>query len=104
MKSKHAVFRIIAGFAYFELRNAVANGAMTGGYPDIRNPWRTAAAGSFEAPGVEPCFVGETAKDQAISYADGRTAHRVGEIRVFNAAGEVEQVIPFDKRAENQRV
>ena len=31
-------------------------------------------------------------------------AHRHGEIRVFNAAGELEQAIPFDERSARQRV
>ena len=58
----------------------------------------------FEAPGVAPYFTEGDAKQSAISYAKGRTAHRYGEIRVFNAAGELEQTISFDERAEQQRV
>lgn len=58
----------------------------------------------FEAPGVQPWFKEKNAKQQAIDYARGRTAHRHGEIRVFNAAGELEQAIPFDERAERQRM
>jgi hypothetical protein len=43
----------------------------------------------FEAPGVLPYWRGEKAKERAISYARNcRTAHRHGEIRVLNAAGE----------------
>ncbi len=53
----------------------------------------------LEAPGVKPYFVGKGAKGSAIDYAKGRTAHRVGEIRVFNAAGDLEEAIPFDERA-----
>jgi hypothetical protein len=53
---------------------------------------------------VAPYFTENNAKQQAIDYARGRTAHRVGEIRVLSAAGELEQVIPFDSRAEQQRV
>jgi hypothetical protein len=56
----------------------------------------------FEAPGVQPFFVGRDAKRSAIDYAQSRTAHRAGEIRVLNAAGELEQTIPFDHRAVRQ--
>jgi hypothetical protein len=38
----------------------------------------------FDAPGVEPYF-GE--RQQAIDYAESRTAQRKGEIRIVNAAG-----------------
>ena len=58
----------------------------------------------FEAPGVQPYFTEGDAKQSAISYARGRTAHRVGEIRVYDAAGELEQSIPFDNRRERHRV
>ena len=57
-----------------------------------------------EAPGVAPYFTEGDAKRSAISYAKGRTAHRHGEIRVLNAAGELEQLIPFDNRGERQSV
>lgn len=52
----------------------------------------------FEAPGVQPYFVHPNAKQLAIDYALCRTAHRVGEVRVFNAAGAIEETIPFDQR------
>lgn len=52
----------------------------------------------FESPGVQPFFTGSEGRQQAINYAQGRTAHRFGEIRVFNAGGELEQSIPFDAR------
>ena len=58
----------------------------------------------FEAPGVAPYFTEGDAKQSAISYAKGRTAHRHGEIRLFNAVGELEQAIPFDERSARQRV
>ncbi len=58
-----------------------------------RNGWQC-----FEAPGVEPYYVGPAARRQAIDYAKQRTAHRHGEIRVLNAAGETEETIPFDER------
>jgi hypothetical protein len=53
----------------------------------------------FEAPGVVPYFTGADARGSAIRYAQGRTAHRFGEIRVYNAAGELEETIAFDERA-----
>ena len=37
-------------------------------------------------------------------YAMGCIAHRHGEIRMFNAAGELEESIPFDERSAKQRV
>ena len=58
----------------------------------------------IEAPGVKPYFTEGNAKQQAIDYAKSRTAHRHGEIRVFNAAGELEQAIPFGEKPEQQRV
>ena len=58
----------------------------------------------FEASGVAPYFVHPNAQQLAISYAKGRTAHRHGEIRVLNAAGEIEQTIPFDGRSGPQGV
>jgi len=48
----------------------------------------------FEAPGVEPVF---PAKDQAISYAQGRACFRSGEIRIFDSSGNVDRVIPFNE-------
>jgi hypothetical protein len=53
----------------------------------------------YEGPGVEPYFTGADGRAAAISYAKGRTAHRYGEIRVFNAAGDIEETIAFDERA-----
>jgi hypothetical protein len=35
-------------------------------------------------------------KEDAIRYATGRVCFRSGEIRVLDAAGAVERVIPFD--------
>ncbi len=52
----------------------------------------------FEAPGVQPYYTGPCAKEHSIVYAKGRVAHRFGEIRIFNAGGELEQSIPFDDR------
>ena len=47
----------------------------------------------FEAPGVEPVF---REKDQAINYAENRACFRSGEVRIFDASGNIERVIPFD--------
>ncbi|MDQ6940167.1 MAG: hypothetical protein M3119_08440 [Verrucomicrobiota bacterium] len=59
----------------------------------------------FEAAGVEPYWLGPTAKENAVSYArDCRTANRAGEIRLLNVAGVVEEVIPFDERTNKMRV
>ena len=60
--------------------------------------------GARLTPSAQPHFAEGDAKQSAISYAKGRTAHRHGEIRVFNAAAELEQSIAFDNRAERQRV
>jgi hypothetical protein len=48
----------------------------------------------FEAPGVEPVF---PQKDQAIFYAETRVCFRSGEIRVFDASGQLERTIAFDE-------
>ena len=59
----------------------------------------------FEAPGVQPFWCGEKAKEHAIRYAQTcRTAQRHGEIRVLNAGGEIEESIAFDERANRMRV
>ncbi len=58
----------------------------------------------FAAPGVAPYFTESDARQRAIRYARGRTAGRAGEIRVFDAAGKLEQVIAFDERSDPQRV
>jgi hypothetical protein len=51
----------------------------------------------LEAPGVAPYFTRNAREASAISYAKGRTAHRFGKIRLFNAAGELEQANPLDE-------
>lgn len=59
----------------------------------------------FEAPGIQPYWVGPKAKEHAVHYARNcRTAQRHGEIRVLNAAGDTENVIVFDERANCLRV
>ncbi len=66
----------------------------------FRNGWQC-----FEAPGVQPYWVGDKAKTHAISYArDCRIANRNGEIRVMNAAREVEETIAFDERTNRMRI
>ena len=50
----------------------------------------------FEAPGVQPYWTGQTAKDDAIGYATARAKFGRGEIRVLNNVGEVERVISYD--------
>ena len=49
-----------------------------------------------EAPGVQPYWTGENAKQSAIGYATARAKFGRGEIRVLNADGLIEQVIDFD--------
>ena len=51
---------------------------------------------AFEAPGVQPYFTGPDAKERALNYAHQRCGFRKGEIRVFDAAGVLEQAMPFD--------
>jgi len=51
----------------------------------------------FEAPGVQPYWTGEDAKQSAIDYARARSKFGRGEIRVFNADGSVERIIPFEE-------
>jgi hypothetical protein len=52
----------------------------------------------FETLGVEPVFAGLNGRDQAIDYAKTGQGYSQGEIRVFNGAGEVVEMIPFDDR------
>ncbi len=51
----------------------------------------------FEAPGVEPYWTGETAKENAINYAKGRACFRSGEIRILDSAGNIEHTIHFNE-------
>jgi len=55
----------------------------------FRNGWKC-----FEAPGVEPVFMGQ---EDAIRYAQGRACFRSGEIRVLDPTGAVERIIPFNE-------
>ena len=48
----------------------------------------------FEAPGVEPVFLG---KRQAIDYAQTRACFRSGEIRVLDSSGNIERSIAFNE-------
>ena len=47
----------------------------------------------FEAPGVGPYWTGESAKDDAIGYAQARAKFGRGEIRILAVAGTVGRVI-----------
>ena len=46
----------------------------------------------------------DEARRQVIDYAKSRTSNHVGEIRVLNAAGEVEKTVTFDERTNRMRV
>ena len=46
-----------------------------------------------EGPGVQPYWVGDTAKQSAIDYAKARAKFGHGEIRVFKEDGSAENVI-----------
>ena len=50
----------------------------------------------FEAPGVEPYWIGDSAKEDAIGYAKARAKFGRGEIRVLNKDGSIEHSIAFD--------
>jgi hypothetical protein len=49
---------------------------------------------------VQPYYTGPNAKENAIGYAQGRTAMRTGEIRIYDSAGQLEQTIPFDHHGQ----
>lgn len=54
---------------------------------------------AYEAPCVEPAFIGSEAKEKALSYALNRFGGRTGEVHVYDATGAViEQTIPVDGR------
>jgi len=55
----------------------------------FRNGWQV-----YEAHGVQPVFLSQ---EQAIDYAKGRAYFRSGEIRIVDASGATERVIPFDE-------
>ena len=57
----------------------------------------------FEAPGVQPYWAGEDAKQSAIDYARARAKFGRGEIRVLNPDGTVESIVPFDGSGPNSR-
>jgi hypothetical protein len=59
-----------------------------------RGGWRC-----FEAAGVQPFWIGNGAKKDAISYAKGRAKYGRGEIRVLNPDGSIECIIPFGESA-----
>jgi len=49
----------------------------------------------FEAPGVQPYWTGENAKQSAIGYALARAKFGRGEIRVRNPDRSIQRTIPF---------
>ena len=51
----------------------------------------------FEGNGNEPYF---SEREQAIHYAESRTALRRGEIRILNTHGEIDETIAFDERSD----
>jgi hypothetical protein len=53
-----------------------------------RNGWQC-----FEAPGVQPYWTGESAKEDAIGYAKARAKFGHGEIRVLKQDGSIEEMI-----------
>lgn len=54
-----------------------------------------------EGPGVQPYYLGDGAIESALSYARERMrSRRRGEIRVVNAAGEVQRQIKFERGDE----
>lgn len=59
-----------------------------------RNGWQC-----FEGPGVGPYWVGDTAKADAPSYGSERAKSDGSEVRVLNAAGEVEETLRFNQLA-----
>lgn len=66
---------------------------------DVR-PHRGRFWKAFEAPGVQPYYIGPNGKDHAIDYATQRLAARVGLVRVWNAAGVLERSIETDPIAQ----
>ena len=54
----------------------------------------------YEGPGVGPYWIGEHAKEDAISYARERAKFGRGEIRVLNHDGKLQTIIPFNKTPE----
>ena len=53
-----------------------------------RNGWQC-----FEAQGVAPYWVGQSARQDAVGYATARAKFGKGEIRVLNNTGEVVETI-----------
>jgi hypothetical protein len=55
----------------------------------------------FEAPSVEPLFIGRDGRRLAIDYAKTREGFSRGEIRVLNDIGEIVETISFDDKNKN---
>src|SRR5438105_12505601 len=57
----------------------------------------------YEGPGIGPYWIGDTAKEDAISYATARAKFGRGEIRVLNHDATVQTIIPLNKSPEAMR-
>lgn len=55
----------------------------------------------YEGPGVGPYWTGESAKNDAVGYANARAKFGRGEIRVLNHDAKVETIIPLNKSTES---
>jgi hypothetical protein len=60
-------------------------------------PHRSGGWECYEAPGVQPYFREGNGKESAIEYATGRMKGRRGEIRIYDAAGQLERTERFGK-------
>jgi hypothetical protein len=54
----------------------------------------------FEVPGVEPFFIGERAKEQALDYAKHRRRSNSRSIRILNPAGMLVESIAPERKQE----
>jgi hypothetical protein len=56
----------------------------------FRNGWQV-----YEGAGVQPVFLSQ---ESAITYATNRACFRSGQIRIVDATGTTERVIPFSEQ------
>ena len=56
----------------------------------------------FEAPGVQPYWTGESAKEDAIGYAKARAKFGRGEIHVLNVDGSIQELISFNEGSKKR--
>jgi hypothetical protein len=54
----------------------------------------------YEGPGIQPYWTGDTAKEDAISYATARVKFGRAEIRVLKVDGSLKLAILFDRESE----